>query len=307
MKLLQLQYLGEIARRDLNISYAAKALHTSQSGISRQIALLERELKLQIFERNGKRLTGLTPAGQQIVERASRVLEEVANIKKTGEEFSEHDRGSLVVATTHTQARYFLPTIVKRFSEDWPGVKLTIHQGNPVQVAQQVEQGQADIGIATEAISQSAALVCLPCYQWNRSVVLPSRHPLLRSRRLSLRQLAAHPLITYDFGVAGGSAVLESFRQAGLTPNIVLTAIDADVIKTYVKLGLGVGLVATMAYDRKRDSGLQLRDASHLFPPSTTYVGLRRQAFLRGYLLDFVAALVPGLSRRDLQQRLASA
>lgn len=305
MKLLQLQYLGEIARQGLNISQAAQVLHTSQSGISRQIALLEQELKLRIFERSGKRLTALTPAGQQIVERAARVLEEVANIKKAGEEYSQHDHGSLVIATTHTQARYFLPAIVKRFSEEWPKVKLTIHQGNPVQVAQQVEEGHADIGIATEAISESAALVSLPCYQWNRGVVLPSRHPLLRSRQLSLRQLAAYPLITYDFGVAGGSAVLESFQRAGLSPNIVLTAIDADVIKTYVKLGLGIGLVATMAYDRKRDSSLQLRDASHLFPPSTTYVGLRRQVFLRSYLLAFVAALVPGLSAQEVRQRLS--
>lgn len=307
MKLLQLQYLGEIVHQGLNISLAAQALHTSQSGVSRQIALLEQELKLRIFERSGKRLTGLTQPGQRIALQAARVMEEVANLKKVGEEFSQHEQGSLVIATTHTQARYFLPAIVKSFSEAWPGVKLTIHQGNPTQVAEQVIQGVADIGIATEAISRATELTSLPCYQWNRSVVLPNRHPLLKEKQLTLRQLAAYPLITYDFAFAGGSAVLERFQQAGLNPNIVLTAIDADVIKTYVKLGLGIGLVATMAYEKKRDAGLHLRDASHLFPPNTTYLGVKKQVFLRGYLVEFIAQLVPTLSRRALLQQLGIA
>ncbi|MEI7949068.1 MAG: CysB family HTH-type transcriptional regulator [Gammaproteobacteria bacterium] len=307
MKLQQLQYLGEIVRQGLSISQAATALHTSQSGISRQVALLEQELGLQIFERNGKRLTGLTMPGQQIVLLAAKVLRDVDNLKLAGEESRHQQRGQLSIATTHTQARYFLPAIVKAFSSEWPDVQLTIHQGNPTQVAEQVANGSADLGIATEAISKMPGLLSLPCYQWNRCVVMPKRHPLLKERALTLEKLAQYPLITYDFAFAGGGQVLPQFEQAGLRPNIVLTAIDADVIKTYVKLGLGVGLVAAMAYDAKRDEGLAMRDASHLFPANTTYVGLRRQVFLRKFMADFIQRLVPGLTRKALDAGLASA
>ena len=307
MKLQQLQYLGEIVRQGLSISQAATALHTSQSGISRQVALLEQELGLQIFERNGKRLTGLTMPGQQIVLLAAKVLRDVDNLKLAGEESRHQQRGQLSIATTHTQARYFLPAIVKAFSSEWPDVQLTIHQGNPTQVAEQVATGSADLGIATEAISKMPGLLSLPCYQWNRCVVMPKRHPLLKERALTLEKLAQYPLITYDFAFAGGGQVLRQFEQTGLRPNIVLTAIDADVIKTYVKLGLGVGLVAAMAYDAKRDEGLAMRDASHLFPANTTYVGLRRQVFLRKFMADFIQRLVPGLTRKALDAGLASA
>jgi LysR family cys regulon transcriptional activator len=306
MKLQQLQYLGEIVRQGLSISQAASTLHTSQSGVSRQVALLEQELGLQIFERNGKRLTGLTLPGRQIVLQAEKVLREIDNLKLAGEEFRQQDRGQLTIATTHTQARYFLPAIVKAFSEDWPNVQLTIHQGNPTQVAEQVVNGDADLGIATEAISKMPGLLSLPCYQWNRCVVMPKRHPLQQVKTLTLEKMAQYPLITYDFAFAGGSQVLRQFEQAGLQPNIVLTAIDADVIKTYVKLGLGIGLVAAMAYDAKRDAGLAMRDASHLFPANTTFVGLRRQGFLRKYMADFIQRLVPGLTRKALDAGLAA-
>lgn len=305
MKLLQLQYLGEIARQGLNISQAAAFLHTSQSGVSRQISLLEQELGLQIFERNGKRLVALTAPGQLIVQQAGKVLRELDNLKKTGEELRQQNRGMLTIATTHTQARYFLPEIVRAFSVDWPEVQLTIHQGNPTQVAEQVVNGSADFGIATEAIRSMPGLLTLPCYQWNRSVVMPKRHPLMKEKVLTLERLAEYPLITYDFAFAGGSQVMHEFDAAGLSPNIVLTAIDADVIKTYVKLGLGVGLVASMAYDRTRDEGLAMRDASHLFPSNTTYVGLRHQVFLRNYMADFLQRLVPKLTRKTLDGLLA--
>jgi LysR family transcriptional regulator, cys regulon transcriptional activator len=304
MKLQQLQYLAEIVRRGLSISQAAASLHTSQSGVSRQISLLEQELGLQIFERNGKRLVGLTAPGQKIVLQTTKVLRELDTLQKTGEEYSQQDRGTLAIATTHTQARYFLPAVVKAFSEDWPNVQLTIHQGNPGQVAEQVANGSADVGIATEAISKMPGLVSLPCYQWNRCIVLPARHPLLKEKNLSLQKLAQYPLVTYDFAFAGGSMVLQQFEQAGLSPNIVLTAIDADVIKTYVKLGLGVGLVAAMAYDKKRDAGLSMLDASALFPASTTYLGLRRNLFMRKYMIDFIQRLVPRLSRKALEAEL---
>jgi len=305
MKLQQLQYLGEIVRQGLSISQAAGVLHTSQSGVSRQVTLLEQELGLQIFERNGKRLSGLTLPGKQIVLQAEKVLREIDNLKRVGEEFRHEDRGQLTIATTHTQARYFLPEIVKAFSEDWPNVQLTIHQGNPTQVAEQVQNGNADLGIATEAISKMPGLLSLPCYQWNRCVVMPGRHPLLQEKTLTLAKMARYPLITYDFAFAGGSQVLRQFAEVGLQPNIVLTAIDADVIKTYVKLGLGIGLVAAMAYDAKRDVGLAMRDVSHLFPANTTFVGLRRQVFLRKYMADFIHRLVPGLTRKALESGLA--
>jgi len=304
VKLLQLQYLQEIVSHGLSISQAAVTLHTSQSGVSRQVSLLEQELGLQIFERSGKRLTALTAPGRQIVQQAAQVLREVDNLKKTGEEFRHQDRGTLTIATTHTQARYYLPAIVKAFSVDWPNVQLTIHQGNPTQVAELVTSGAADLGIATEAIGKQPTLLSLPCYEWNRCVVFPKRHPLLKERKLTLAKIAAYPLITYDFAFAGGSQVLKEFEQAGLQPKLVLTAIDADVIKTYVKLGLGIGLVAAMAYDAKRDEGLAMRDVSHLFPPNTTYVGLRRQMLLRRYMADFIQRLVPGLSRKTLESAM---
>lgn len=303
MKLQQLQYLDEVVRRGLSISQAAESLHTSQSGVSRQIALMERELALQIFERHGKRLTGLTEAGKLIVEQSARVLRELNNLKRVGDEYSQQDSGRLTIATTHTQARYFLPEVVKAFSEAWPRVQLTIHQGNPGQVAEQVVNGAADVGIATEVIGATPELISLMCYQWNRCVVAPKRHPLLQASTVTLPLLAEYPLITYDFAFAGGSVVLREFEQAGLKPNIVLTAIDADVIKTYVKLGLGIGLVASMAYDEKRDSGLAMLDVSHLFPPNTTYLGLRRDVFLRQYMLDFIRRLVTEQAYRQLTSR----
>ncbi len=304
MKLMQLKYLTEIVRQGLSISQAAFTLHTSQSGVSRQIQLLEQELALQIFQRHGKRLVGITAAGQLVVKQAEKVLRAMHDLVRVGEEFSQQDRGTLTIATTHTQARYFLPLPVQKFTAAWPNVVLSIHQGNPTQVAEEVASGAADIGIATEAISKNSALLCLPCYEWNRCIITPKRHPLLKSKPLTLKKVVQFPLITYDFAFTGGSLVSKVFDDAGLTPNIVLTAIDADVIKTYVKLGLGIGLVAAMAYDSKRDSELSMLDASHLFPASTTYLALRRDSFLREYFYDFLHLLLPASSRKTLQTAL---
>ncbi len=297
MNLTQLRYIREIVRQDLSISNASLALHTSQSGVSRQVQLLEEELKLQIFQRNGKRLTGITEPGKLILDLADRLLCELDNIKRVGEEFSQKERGTLTIATTHTQARYFLPPAVKQFMADYPEVTLSIHQGNPTQVAEQVASGEADIGIATEAISTYESLISLPCYEWNRCIVAPEGHPLLQDRPLTLEKIVRYPLITYDFAFTGGSLVNRVFNEAGLVPNVVLTAIDADVIKTYVNLGLGIGLLAVMAYNPERDLPLQMLDASHLFPASTTYLGLRRDAFLRGYAYDFIQLLIPEMNR----------
>lgn len=304
MKLHQLRYVHEVARQNLNISQAAEALHTSQPGVSKQIQLLEEELNLQIFQRHGKRLIGITEPGKIILELAERVMREMQDIKRVGEEFSHDDTGVLTVATTHTQARYRLPAAVKAFMEQYPAVKLTIHQGNPTQVAEQVASGEADIGIATEAISNYEKLACLPCYQWNRCVVTPHNHPLLKDAPLTLQKIAQYPLITYDFAFTGGSLVSRVFGKEGLEPNVVLTAIDADVIKTYVSLGLGIGLLANMAYDKERDSNLSMLDASHLFPPSTTYLGIRRDSFLRGYTYGFIQLLAPHFDRKAVDAAL---
>ena len=307
MKLHQLRYLREIARQNLSISQAAEALHTSQPGVSKQIQLLEDELKLQIFQRNGKRLTGITEPGRIILDLAERVMRELENIKRVGEEYTHVETGTLTIATTHTQARYYLPAAVKAFVQAYPGVKLTIHQGNPTQVTEQVARGEADIGIATEAISRHEALFCLPCYQWNRCVVMPHGHPLLDDAPLTLQKIARYPLITYDFAFTGASLVSRIFGDEGLQPNVVLTAIDADVIKTYVGLGLGVGLLANMAYDPQRDANLAMLEAGHLFPLSTTYLGLRRDAYLRGYVYDFIEMLAPHNDRREVDAALKGA
>lgn len=304
MNLIQLRYIREIVRQGLSISGTAEALHTSQSGVSRQVQLLEEELNLQIFQRNGKRLIGITEPGKLILVLAERLLCELENIKRVGQEFTQKSRGTLTIATTHTQARYFLPPAVKRFIAYYPEVTLTIHQGNPTQVAEQVAHGEADIGIATEAINSYESLCCLPCYQWNRCIVVPRGHSLLYDPPLTLEKITQYPLITYDFAFTGGSVVNRVFHEAGLEPNVVLTAIDADVIKTYVNLGLGIGLLAAMAYDAERDSPLHMLDASHLFPASTTYLGLRRDAFLRGYVYDFINILSPSLTLKTIQNAL---
>lgn len=298
MKLHQLKYVHEVARQGLNISAAAEALHTSQPGVSKQIQLLEDELNLQIFQRNGKRLTGITEPGKHIIKLAATVMLEMQNIKRVGDEFSKVETGVLTIATTHTQARYKLPAAIKQFMETFPQVKLNIHQGNPTQVTAMVAKGEADIGIATEAISQDDRLLCLPCYEWNRSVVVPKGHRLENVPLLTLANIASYPLITYDFAFTGSTIVSKVFHNAGVMPNVVLTAIDADVIKTYVNLGLGIGLIANMAFDEKRDEDLVRLDCSHLFPQSTTYLGVRKDTFMRGYIYGFIAMLSPKFDRK---------
>ncbi len=304
MKFHQLRYVHEVVRQHLNISAASEALHTSQPGVSKQIQLLEEELGLQIFQRNGKRLIGVTEPGRKIVELAARVMLDMQNIKRVGDEYSREDSGELTIATTHTQARYRLPAAVKQFMAQYPNVKLTIHQGNPSQVTEQVAAGEADIGIATENISKDDRLSCLPCYSWNRCLVVPSQHLLLEKKTISLKDLVNYPLITYDFAFTGGTLVSKVFHDAGLQPNVVFTAIDADVIKTYVNLGLGIGLIANMAYEETRDAPLKSLDCSHLFPDSTTYLGVRKDAFLRDYMLNFITMLSPQYDKRSVQRAL---
>ncbi len=306
MTLQQLRFLREVARRRLSVSAAAEALHTSQPGISKQIRALEEELGVTIFSRRGKRLTALTEPGRTVLEIAERMLEDAANLRRASQDYAASGRGALTLATTHTQARYALPRAVAAFKRRYPGVHLFIHQGNPTQICEQVERGEADLCIATERIAEHPALVALPCYQWNRCVVVPPGHPLLKARPLTLETIARHPIVTYDFAFANRSLVSRAFEQRGLAPEIVLTAFDADVIKTYVELGLGVGIMAKMAFDAKRDRQLRAIDAAHLFPSSTTRLGIKRGAWLRGFAFDFIAMFAPQLSREVVSRALAA-
>jgi LysR family cys regulon transcriptional activator len=297
MKLQQLRYLTEVARRDLSVSAAAEALHTSQPGISRQVKELEDELGVEIFVRHGKRLTSLTEPGRAVLAIAERILAEAENLKRAGQEFANEKLGSLTIATTHTQARYALPKAVAAFKRKYPDVQLFIHQGNPTQICEMVLRGEAEFAIATEQIAEYPELVSLPCYQWNRCVVVPARHPLTRVKPLTLEAVARYPIVTYDFAFANRSLVEKAFEKRGLQPKVVLTALDADVIKTYVELGLGVGIMAAMAFKAKRDAGLKALDAAHLFESSTTRLGIKRGAYLRRYAYEFIEMFVPHLPR----------
>ena len=297
MNLQQLRYLNEIVRQGLKISEAALMLHTSQPGISKQIKLLEEELGIEIFVRNGKRLAAITEAGQAVLLIARRMLHDARNLREVAQEFHSQDSGHLTVATTHTQARYILPPVVKQFIGRYPRVKLGLHQGNPTQIAEQVLSGDADIGIATESLSLYEDLVTLPCYEWHHCVVVPPGHPLLEAGELTLRALAQFPIITYDFAFSGRGKINEAFEKAELVPNIVLSAIDADVIKTYVELGLGIGILAEIAFIPERDPQLRRIDARHLFKPNTTRLAIRKNEVLRGYTCDFIELFAPALTR----------
>jgi LysR family cys regulon transcriptional activator len=302
MNLQQLRYVSEVARRNLNVSEAAEALHTSQPGVSKQIRALEEELGAAVFVRQGRRFTALTDAGREIVAAVDRILAELANLKAIGAEFAHASKGSLAIAATHTQARYALPEAVGAFKKRFPQVKLKILQGNPHQLARMVIAGEADLAIATEALDQYDELVTVPCYQWHHCVVVPSRHPLTRVKPLTLEAIARYPLVTYDPTFAGRTALDRAFAARGLDPEIVLTALDSDVIKSYVALGLGAGIISSRAYRRGKDEGLVALDCGHLFPAQTTRLALRRGAYVRGYAAEFARLLAPHLRREDLER-----
>ena len=304
MKIQQLKYVREIARRGLSISAAAQALHASQPGVSNQLQQLEEELGLQIFERHGKRLTAITPVGESVLEMADRVLQDVDNIRQLASDCRNDQIGTLSIGTTHTQARYALPAAIKTFSEHYPNVHLNMVQGTPTEVGEMAATGKVDIAIATEGLSQFEQLAILPCYQWNRSVVVPPKHPLLAIKSLTLEALAAYPILTYVMGFTGRAQQDQSFTERGLHPNVVFTATDADVIKTYVELGLGVGIIASMAFDADKDTPLNAIDASHLFKPSTTHMGIRKGSFLRGYMYAFIEYFAAHLDRETVQKAI---
>lgn len=307
MKLQQLRYIWEVAHHDLNVSATAQVLYTSQPGISKQIRLLEDELGVEIFARSGKHLTRITPAGEAILAIAGDILRKVEGIKQVAQEFSDESRGSLSIATTHTQARYALPEVIQNFMKRYPEVTLHMHQGTPMQIAEMAANGTVDFAIATEGMELFNDLIMMPCYRWNRSILVPRNHPLAQFRRPSLEQVAAYPLVTYVFGFTGRSRLDEAFKTRGLTPRVAFTAADADVIKTYVRLGVGVGIVASMAIDPETDSDLVAIDASHLFAPSVTKIGFRKGTFLRGFMYDFISRFAPHLRRDLVDQAVATA
>lgn len=306
MNFQQLRSVRETVRCGFNLTEVAAALHTSQPGVSRQIRELEDELGIEIFVRAGKRLTGLTPPGETVLPIVERLLLDCDNLRRAGEEFSAQMSGRLSIAATHSQARYALPAVVRDFRLLYPQVTLNLHQGSPKQVAEMLLSGEADIGIATEALAHYDQLVALPCYRWTHSVVVPPGHELLKhDGPLTLQRLARHPIITYDAGYTGRTHIDEAFAREGLKPSVVLTAMDADVIKTYVELGMGVGIVASIAFDAERDRTLRALDAGHLFEVNLTRLAVRRGTWLRGYVYAFIEAFAPTLTRTTVEQALA--
>ncbi len=281
MKLQQLRYIWEVAQNKLNISHTADKLYTSQPGISKQIRLLEEELGVQIFSRSGKHLQQITPAGEKILAEASAILNKVETISRIADEYKDEEQGSLSIATTHTQSRYVLPRIIQAFTKRYPKVSLHLHQGTPMQISQMAADGTVDFAIATEALELFEGLIMLPCFHWNRSILVPKGHPLIAEKTLSLKAINQYPLITYLFGFTGRSKLDAAFEKQGLTPNVVVTAADADVIKTYVRSGLGVGIIASMAWEPERDKDLIDLDASHLYSYSTTSIAYSRDSYLR--------------------------
>lgn len=302
MKLQQLRYIWEVSRQNFNVSAAAQSLFTSQSGMSKQILALEDELGVKIFLRNGKHLAGMSEAGQAIVEMAGEVLQKTDNISSLAAEFGDENAGSLAIATTHTQSRYVLPPVISAFISKYPDVSLQLHQGTPYQIAEMAAKGAADFAIATEAMDKFSDLLMMPCYRWNRSVLVPRGHPLAKLDRLTLADVAAYPLVTYVAGFTGRARFDDAFAGAGLSPRVVFTAADADVIKTYVRLGLGVGIIANMAYDPSRDNDLVALNASELFDFSITRIGFRRGTLLRAYMVDFMRMFAGHQSGPSVEQ-----
>ena len=305
MNLHQFRFVREAVRQNFNLTDAAKALFTSQPGVSKAIIELEEGLGIDIFSRHGKRIRGLTEPGRQVLKSVELILQEVEGLKRIGKEFAAQDSGSLTIATTHTQARYSLPSVVQQFSQKFPKVRLSLLQGNPKQVAEMVKNNLADVAIATEAIAEVDGLVSLPCFQWEHMVITPTEHPLLKLKSITLEDIAAYPLITYDAAFAGRNKIDQAFARRGLKPDVVLEAIDADVIKTYVELGMGIGIIAGLAYNTTRDVNLKAIPAGHLFGMNLSRVALKEGAYLRSYVFTFIELLAPSLTRKMVENALS--
>ena len=288
MNFQQLRIVRETVRQNFNLTEVAEVLYTSQPGVSKHIKDLEDELGVELFIRKGKRFVGLTEPGKELIGIVERLLLDAQNIKQLAEQFTQRDEGELVIATTHTQARYALPKVVKAFKESFPRVHLVLHQGSPAEIASMLKSGEADIGIATEALEGAEDVATFPYYQWHHAIVVPEGHPLQSSEKLTLEQIAEYPIITYHKGYTGRTQLDKTFADAGVKPDIVMSALDADVIKSYVELGLGIGIVASMAYFAERDTGLRMPKSEHLFRLNTTLIGVRKGSFLRGFAYRFI-------------------
>ena len=295
MNFQQLRIVRETVRRSFNLTEVANTLFTSQSGVSKHIKDLEDELGVELFVRRGKRLLGLTDPGKELIDIVERILVDTANIKRLGEQFSNREQGQLVIATTHTQARYVLPHVVASFRQGYPKVRLTLHQGSPTEIASMLSNGEADIGICTETLRDAPSLTTFPFYSWHHGVVVPKGHALENVHSMTLEALADWPIITYHEGFTGRGNIDRTFANAGLAPDIVMSAMDTDVLKAYVELGLGVGIIAAMAFDPKRDSALKLIDAAGLFEANTSLIAVRRGAYLRNYAYSFIQLCSPAL------------
>jgi LysR family cys regulon transcriptional activator len=306
MKLQQLRFLATVAQSELNITTAAAKLYTTQPAVSKQLRQLEDELGFKIFVRRGRALSKVTPPGERVVECAVRVLREVQNIKGISTDFKDDSSGTLSIGTTHTQARYVLPSVIKVFRERYPKVQFNLLQGTSEQIAEMARTGRIDMAIATGSASLFDRFALLPCYRWHRNVIVPRGHPLAGEQQLTLEQLGQHPIVTYSFSFSGPSSLSEAFAAHNIRPNIALAARDADVIKTYVRLGVGVGIVANMAVDSIEDADLSVLEAGHLFPSHVTWVGFDRSALLRKYMYDFVGLLAPHLTRRVIDRARAT-
>jgi LysR family cys regulon transcriptional activator len=306
MRLQQLRLIVEIVRQDYNVTRAAEALNAPQPAVSRQLKALERELGVDLFVRGRNRLRGLTQPGKDILEVAQRVVDGTDTIAKIAHDFAGASRGRLTIATTHTQARYALPPLIRRFAERYPEVEVMIRQASPAQIVDLVRAGEADVCIGSES-AEGADLVLFPCYAMHRVVLTPRDHPLLAAKRVTLETLARYPIITYDAPALGRSRLDQAFAAQGLAPKVVLSAIDTDVIKAYVEEGLGIAIVAKLAFDPARDRSLRAIDASHLFEPNTIHLGVRRNDYLRGYVLDFIEMFAPQLTRKRVASRMRAA
>jgi LysR family cys regulon transcriptional activator len=304
MNLHQLRFVREAVRQNFNLTEAAKALFTSQPGVSKAIIELEEELGVDIFTRHGKRIRGLTEPGRAVLKSVELIMQEIEGLKQIGREFAAQDSGSLTIATTHTQARYSLPPVVQAFMQKYPKVRLSLLQGNPKQVAEMVQRDQADLAIATESIAGIDGLITMPCYQWEHVVVVPPDHPLLKLKVVSLEEIANYPLITYDSAFAGRNKIDQAFALRQIKPDILLEAIDADVIKTYVELGMGVGIIAGMAFDAERDKNLRSIPVGSLFGMNISRIALKQGAYLRSYIYTFIELLAPTLNRKLIDQVL---
>lgn len=304
MNFQQLRILRETVRQDFNLTTVANTLFTSQPGVSKHIKDLEDELGIEIFVRRGKRLLGLTEPGKELLTVVERILLDAQNARSIADHFSSRETGSLVIATTHTQARYALPEVIKRFKAEYPRVHLVLHQGSPREIAELLTAGEADIAIATEWLSSVPEVVTFPYYSWHHALVVPQGHPLTTLAEITLADIAEYPIITYHEGFTGRTTIDRSFADAGLVPDIVLSAIDADVIKTYVDVGLGIGIVASMAYHPERDGNLVRIELPGLFAANTTRLALRRGVYLRSYAYEFIQALVPGLTEEKIGELL---